>query len=94
METENANRTSTFTDVNAMEAQRAKEVTKIGVQRVTVVAIAVVQSVKEGIEVAKVTKVKNLRGHMCDRNQSPALHGKDRGHRRGHNGSDRRRNHS
>ncbi|GFN92053.1 hypothetical protein PoB_001855900 [Plakobranchus ocellatus] len=30
---------------------------------------------------------------ICDSNHSPALHGRDRGHRRGHNGSDRRRIH-
>ncbi|GFO18767.1 hypothetical protein PoB_004527200 [Plakobranchus ocellatus] len=38
----------------------------------------------------EVTKIKNLGGHRCDRNQSSALQGGDRDHRRG---SNRRRIH-
>ncbi|GFN96299.1 hypothetical protein PoB_002280500 [Plakobranchus ocellatus] len=76
MEAGNPTRTSMFTDVNAMEVQRASEVTKIGVQRVTDVTVAVIWSVKEGIEVTEVTRV-SLGGHRCDCCQSPALYGGD-----------------
>ncbi|GFO28220.1 hypothetical protein PoB_005472500 [Plakobranchus ocellatus] len=76
MEAGNLSRTSTFTDVNAMEVQRATQVIKIRVQRVTDVTMAVVQSVKKRIEVTEVTRV-SVRGHRGDRRQSPALHGGD-----------------
>ncbi|GFO39173.1 hypothetical protein PoB_006567800 [Plakobranchus ocellatus] len=76
----------------ATDCRSGLRVTKIIVQRVTEVTMAVLQSVKEEIEVTAVTRV-SLGCHRCDHSQSLALLRGDRDHRRGHNGSDRRHIH-
>ncbi|GFO36100.1 hypothetical protein PoB_006260500 [Plakobranchus ocellatus] len=73
------------------EVRRVTQVTKIGMQRLTGETAARFPSIKEEMEAKEVTKVRCLGDHMCDRNQP--LTEETGGHRRGHNGSDRRRIH-
>ncbi|GFO17426.1 hypothetical protein PoB_004393100 [Plakobranchus ocellatus] len=51
------------------EVRHVTEVTKIGMQRVTDVTTARFLIIKDGMEATEVSKVRCLRGHMCDRNQ-------------------------